>query len=592
MATLPTAADVLGKVSPTSLAPVKIDRSVFPDYSAAFDLGTELFATGLALQEKDNETEAQDLVNQLNTSRRELFDGTSDEQPGFASLKGKHAKDERERVEAAFEKKRKELLGSASNDAVRRKVSPLFARQSETFLGRVAGHVRTQTDVYTQEVNEATTIELRQNAIENGGARASIGVVWRHAYRTAFNKTGVADNARSAAETAVSNAHSGVINELTINDPVAAREYFEANKAEIDRGEWKKLMPAIKDNEQKIVADADRRDLEYQFDLTTAEGKRRANAALDAKYEGRPDQLTASKTALEASIKRAEDDHKEIRAEIEQRVRTKVLQDPNALLTPEELEVVQTEKGLNDWVRKVQKAGGRPVVPDGVSFANMADYQTEYEKWVANPDLTPDPRTFFRDWETKLNTTHYEEARKKLEALRAAHRGEKVKASETTIQTSASRIKNALITAGVYDLSKTAAKQSEETKTAVARFTREVEIILQAEADNLKRALTPAEAQKIIDTEASRLVWVDSKWGGQDPRYPVLGLTPEIIDDDDVYVPMDNLSAREIKDTRDVLSRTGIPVNDDNVGELAAAARRGIVEVQIWLNQNAPANRR
>jgi len=590
MPTLPTAADILGKVSPTSQAPVKIQAGAFPDYSGAYEIGSKLADIGFALKDQDDTTEAQDLSNKLNAARRELYDGISKEQPGFGSLKGRHARDDRKRVEEEFERRRKELFGSASNDAVRRKVTPVFAKQSETFLGRIAGHVRTQNDVYTKEVNKATTVELRQIAIENGGDARSIQDVYHHAYGVIWRESGSTDAARSAAETARSNAHLGVVNDLMPNDPVAAREYFEANKSHIDRPEWKDLIPAIKDNEQNVVALADRLKLEDDHDLTTADGKRNAHAYLDKKYANRPDQLAKSKDALDATITRVEKLKTEAREEIIVNVRKKILENPGAALNANELNAVRETKGEAAWIRKVRKIGGRPVVSDDVSNTNLAEFQDEYELWVKNPDETPSASAFKVAWDTKLNPTHYDEARKKVDALRAHHRGEQVDAGETTVMTNGQRIKNALIQVGMHDILEKSSQRSDESKIAQAQFTTEIGKLLRAEAKKLKRELYPDEAENIIDRAAANLVWVNSVLGSGDPRYPVISLTKEIIDGDDIYVPLEKLSTGRITTLRNTLRQTGIYASDSNVEELAGASRRSPFHVYQWLRENAPSS--
>ena len=160
--------------------------------------------------------------------------------------------------------------------------------------------------------------------------------------------------------------------------------------------------------------------------------------------------------------------------------------------------------------------------------------------------------------------------------------------------TNAQRVKSALIKAGMDDILESSAKRSKESKIAEAKFTIEIDKLLRAEANKHKRELYPQEAQKIIDQAAANLVWVDSVLGSGDPRYPVISLTEEIIDGDDIYVPLEQLKPNEIKRFRDTLRRSGIYASNSNVEELAGAARRGSAHVARWLQKNgakAPATR-
>ena len=75
--TLPTVSDVIGGVRPTSLPGVSVPRDAFADPEP---LGKQLQAqvSSFVLEQHDNNTttEAQDLANELNKTRREMLDGT------------------------------------------------------------------------------------------------------------------------------------------------------------------------------------------------------------------------------------------------------------------------------------------------------------------------------------------------------------------------------------------------------------------------------------------------------------------------------------------------------------------------------------
>ena len=66
MTKLPTAADVIGRVQPTSAPRVTVPRDAFPDYTdVTRELTAEVDSFLIAEKKKNDETEAQDLSNQF-----------------------------------------------------------------------------------------------------------------------------------------------------------------------------------------------------------------------------------------------------------------------------------------------------------------------------------------------------------------------------------------------------------------------------------------------------------------------------------------------------------------------------------------------
>ena len=72
MTKLPTAADVIGRVQPTSAPRVTVPRDAFPDYSdVTREVTAEVDSFLLKQKKAHDETEAQDLSNQFNTKARQ-----------------------------------------------------------------------------------------------------------------------------------------------------------------------------------------------------------------------------------------------------------------------------------------------------------------------------------------------------------------------------------------------------------------------------------------------------------------------------------------------------------------------------------------
>lgn len=254
MATLPTAANVIGAVQPQSAPNVRVPRDAFPNYDAAADTIGKIGRTlGASFIRENIETEAQDLANQLNTFGRNLESGnaTGDDydadgnlapppekkvERGFLNLFAREAMDERPAYEKRFEDERKRLEQSASNDAVRR----LFRRTADTrqasFLDKVGSHFNTQRKAYRKTVNETAVNEARESAIADPDDPSHVEDVYNATFQYQRSIGADIKTAKSLAEEARTKTHSQVIADLVQRDPFKAEKYFEDKRAagEID----------------------------------------------------------------------------------------------------------------------------------------------------------------------------------------------------------------------------------------------------------------------------------------------------------------------------------------------------------------------
>ena len=243
MAKLPTAADVIGRVQPQSAPRINVPRDAFPDYSGITSDLTAQLDTFIFEQKKQNdETEAQDLSNQFNTKARTLTLGNNkdpndpDYEPGYKSLLGKNAMDRRADYEKRLEDFRKELIGKASNDTVRRRLRTTFDRRTAQFQTATGQHFNAQRKTYRKTTFEATNAEATESAIADPQDPSHIDDVYNNTFKYYSDQGVGAKAAQSLAEEARSKANASVILALSETDPQAAKEYMneQAQAGRID----------------------------------------------------------------------------------------------------------------------------------------------------------------------------------------------------------------------------------------------------------------------------------------------------------------------------------------------------------------------
>jgi len=266
MAKLPQAVDVLGGVSPQQIPTVRAPADAFgADIGKAVSqLGSFIEDEAQKQQRLDNQAEAQELSNELNTRLRNLKLGDGDQEVGYMNRLGRDAMDQRVAYEEKAENIRKELLGRTSNPIVRQNVTGVFATSTGQFLTSIGGHFNAQRKAYRKTSLDNTTNVATDDAVnatddETRLARAN------DAYTATFNyysdDQGYKDAiAKTFAEEARSKVHTAVINSIVDNQPSVARAYYKKVKSQIDSGDRPAMEKAlrggyVKEQSAKLAAD-------------------------------------------------------------------------------------------------------------------------------------------------------------------------------------------------------------------------------------------------------------------------------------------------------------------------------------------------
>ena len=307
MAKIPTAAD-LPQVAPVRTRAVQIpDGAMGGIGDGLVEAGGAIFEFAIKKRDEYEDTEAQDLLNKLSKTRRELYEGT-DEQEGYSTLTGKTALERRQEFEEKFGKERDRLLSQASNDRIRRKIEGKFAAQTEQFMSNVAGHKNGQQIKYDDDVYASTITEAEQSAIsapDEQTRRQYITDIKTATYNHFMKRTGDAKIAESEAEKAVTKAHSDVINDMLLKPDGAkmADEYLTKNRTGIDADEFGKLKNAIKEGSLLETGQKAAQAAADKYDLSDAAQAEQALAEVRKQYAGKPEQKKAAEDAVMSRIK-------------------------------------------------------------------------------------------------------------------------------------------------------------------------------------------------------------------------------------------------------------------------------------------------
>jgi hypothetical protein len=241
---IPTAAD-LPQVAPQSLPGYRVGDISGGMPEAMTELGNAAGEYGLVLRDRAEETEAQDLPNQLRDAQRLLMDGDgSKENPGYVNLTGKTAVDERNNYEAGYRTKYDTLLGTASNDRVRAKIATQFSAQRDTFLTNVSRHqggqrIKHEDQVHTTASDNLTELAIGEATFDEAKKTWSNKrtIAEQHAanLRHYTTRTGDVKVAREMADEVRSKTHIEVIDDLLTREGggVLAEKYFNAHTSEI-----------------------------------------------------------------------------------------------------------------------------------------------------------------------------------------------------------------------------------------------------------------------------------------------------------------------------------------------------------------------
>ena len=235
MTKLPTAADVIGRVQPTSAPRVTVPRDAFPDYTdVTRELTAEVDSFLIAEKKKNDETEAQDLSNQFNTKARQLLIGNEkdpgdpDYEPGYKSYMGKTALERRAEYEKKLEDFRKELLTRTTNNTVRRTLNRALDARTAQFQTSTGTHFNDQRKEYRKTTFEATNAEATESAIADHLDPSHIDDIYNNTFKYYSDQGFSPKAAQSIAEEQRSKAIASVIFSLSGTDAKAAQEYMDA----------------------------------------------------------------------------------------------------------------------------------------------------------------------------------------------------------------------------------------------------------------------------------------------------------------------------------------------------------------------------
>lgn len=252
MAKLPTAIDVTGAVAPRQMPGVRVPAGAFGEGigKAASEIGAYLENEAAVQLDLDNKAEAQELSNELNTRMRGLEIGDGEDEPGYKNVVGRDAMDKRGDYEQRAEDLRKELMGRATNDSVRRSFGGVAANRTGRFLDTVGGHFNAQrlafretafknaNNVAADNAVNATTNEERVNHADDA---------FTNTWTYYSEQKSLPDKiAKTFAEEARSAVHKAVILGLVDDQPSEAREYYKSIEGQIDSGDKPVLARALR----------------------------------------------------------------------------------------------------------------------------------------------------------------------------------------------------------------------------------------------------------------------------------------------------------------------------------------------------------
>jgi len=619
--TLPTVSDVIGGVRPTSLPGVSVPRDAFADPEPG---GKQLQAqvSSFVLEQHDNNTttEAQDLANELNKTRREMLDGTVDK-PGYTSLVGREAVDQRKALEEEWEKKRQEIVGRASGGAVSRKLSANAARQNEMFLSGVGSHYKVAEKKLKSDIFAATTSEQSQNSISQARItdfnnaesvakyNTDINAFKKSAYRHYMDEgTGDAKSAMLLAEKDVADIHQDVIKDMLIEQPLRAQAYFEKYQGQIPEKFHDDILKPLKVSADLQQATNDVAEFKTLYGgLDTADERQKADAALVQKYGQNAKRLEASRKALKAEFARIDTRNDEREEELLERAIGKMSKARLAgnvfdvkALSAEEYQALAKDRAGVSLLQQASMAA--PLVAADKSRVELGNVLDQIDK-MQKGDIPVMSATYFESkYSNKLNDSDYKQANNLLRSLRAfKERSEqtlakqKAKAAEQAARRAGkeglndnARILNSLTKSGFYTL-KGDGKATRDSKNRRALFAQRMDQIFRDEATRTGDALTTDRKQQLIDAELLKIVYIEDFGTPTKALGPLV--TDERADGDRVYAPFDTLKEADLTEMQRVMKEYNVRVPEDRANRIklfedfAGAIRRGRVHTFRFLEQ-------
>lgn len=482
------------------------------------DMGQAAAAVGLSMRDTEEKAEAQDLSNQLSAYSRKLWQG-DDESPGYGSLTGKAALDGYSEFETRITKERERLMESATSDRVRSKFSPTADNQVNSTLSKFGTHRMGQANEYEIKTYEAAQAESLQNMVGNSTnpaqARRDGQDIYDSAYQRALKVHGDKDVAMSIAESARSEGHKAVIDDLLERDKAEdAREYYKSVTGELDSTIRAEILSNIEDGSRLQKAQDVSDNIAAKFDLTTADGREAALAevrndkSLSAEERKASEDLVVGRINQATSIKALRD------SELKTSAIAKLDADGQAKLTPEEMRVLLETTGGANFLEKKRK-GEEPTL-DPKAWVEFKGHMRD----LNDPQNTPmTPEEYHVQYRHRLDDTRYFQGLEELEAIESSRKAAASKSKPIVTSGTLSKnqmMDNALRRTGMIDPTKTGSKLSEADAMRVLRFEELInKKVLSEEAASGKK-MEPARVQQIIDETVKDVIVYDKGFWSDD----------------------------------------------------------------------------
>ena len=375
---IPTAAD-LPQVAPKSLRGVRVGDISGGMNEAVQEAGQAGGAYFIDVRNRAEETEAQDLINQLRDKQRLLMDGDgSEKNPGYSNLTGKTAVDERNNYEVKYQTEYDDLLGKASSDRVRSQIIKQFGAQRNTFLTNVSRHQGGQRIKYEDQVHTTASDNLTELAISEAtfdeatkawGNKKTIAEQYAANLQHYRKRTGDAKVAKDMADEARSKTHVEVIDDLLTRagGGVSAEKYFNAHVGEIDQKVKNELRTRIENGSRLDTAQTFADDAIAKF-AEANPTKSERELMSDVKWQ--------RDTHAEIGRKFSGETEKEVRAEFDRRITRFTKQenslDAEATYKATEFLATNPDKSLLDFLTATgNKAQAKRIMSDPRLFGAL-----------------------------------------------------------------------------------------------------------------------------------------------------------------------------------------------------------------------------
>lgn len=179
-----------------------------------------------------------------------------DPEKGIYTRRGKNALGAYDEVGKVYGDVEKEFTAQLGNDDQRRAFTAMWTRRRDNDLEGVSRHVASEREKWRIETAGAVVKGAVDDAVNNFGNPQAIGlsIVSARAAIRANLKGQSAEVIEEMERNAVSQIHKGVVERMAIDNPTAAKAYYEKNKAGVDGADHIHLEKLLKDGVTRQVA--------------------------------------------------------------------------------------------------------------------------------------------------------------------------------------------------------------------------------------------------------------------------------------------------------------------------------------------------